>query len=419
MLRFFVKLAIFLAVVGILGGVSYGPAMKYWRLRNKPKWQTVTVVRGDAIRTINTTGRVKPVLSISVGSFVSGPITELHVDFNAEVEKGQLLAEVDPRLFKANVARDEATLATREAEVNRVKAQLQQAINNKERGQLLRQKNEDYLSDREMDALRFECEALEAQLKLAEAAVQQAKANLENSAANLEYTLIKSPEDGVVIDRKIDPGQTLAAAFQTPELFVIAPDLREEVHIFASVDEQDIGLIQRAKDEGRPVTFTVDAYPEDLFEGTIQQIRVSSVEVQNVVTYPVVVSASNPDLKLLPGMTASVSFEVDSAMNVLKVPTSALRFMPEDEKYVREEDRDLLDGSRWKSTNESANETILSAEEKAEAQRKKNERHVWMDDGENLRAVPIVTGISDSKYMVLVSGDLKEGDELVENRERS
>ncbi len=416
MLRFFVKAIIVLAILGTIGGVSYGPATRYWKERNKPKWETAKVVRGDAVRTINTTGRVKPVLSISVGTFVSGPITKLHVEFNDEVKKGQLLAEIDPRLYEANVARDEATLATREADVFRVQAQLQQARNNKARGELLRKKNEDYLSDREMDALTFECDALEAQLNVAKAAVLQAQASLENSAANLEYTLIKSPDDGIVIDRKIDPGQTLAAQFQTPELFIIAPDLRAEVHVFASVDEQDIGLIQKAQDEGRPVTFTVDAYPEDLFEGRIQQIRVSSVELQNVITYPVVVSAANPELKLLPGMTASVSFEVDSESDVLKVPISALRFIPEDEKYVREEDRDLLDGSRWKSTEEESNETVLSASEKAEAQRKKNERHVWVNDGEFLRAVPITTGISDSKYSVLLTGDLEEGEELVKNR---
>ena len=149
------------------------------------------------------------------------------------------------------------------------------------------------------------------------------------SEANLDYTEIRSPVDGIVIDRKIDPGQTVAATFQTPELFIVAPDMRKEMHVFASVDEADIGLIRDAQESGQPVRFTVDAYPDDLFEGKIFQIRKSSTTTQNVVTYPVVVSAPNPDLKLLPGMTASISFQVArDATNVLRIPNAALRFYP-------------------------------------------------------------------------------------------
>ncbi len=412
-MNFLIKFVLFLVVVGTAGALAYGPAMKYWKQRNRPNWETDLVVRGDAVEVIISTGTVRPVLRVSVGSFVSGPIVELNVEFNDTVKAGDVLARIDPRLYAANVARDEAILATREADVERVAAQLQQATNNKRRGESLRGKNKDYISDREMDALRFECDALVAQVKVAEAGVLQARASLENSQANLEYTVIKSPVDGIVIDRLIEPGQTLAAQFQTPELFVVAPDLREQVHVFAAVDESDIGRLQQAKRENRPVTFTVDAHPEDLFTGTIEQIRLSSVDVQSVVTYPVVVSASNPDLKLLPGMTASLSFESNSRVNVLKIPTAALRFYPADIKYVRPEDQKLLDSSRWQSGAEAEEESTLNAKEKTEAERDKNKRHVWVQDGELLRAVAIVTGINESKYTVLESGELQEGDALV------
>ncbi|HBE72064.1 MAG TPA: hypothetical protein DDW52_28330 [Planctomycetaceae bacterium] len=417
-MRFWLKTLIALLVVGGACAAGYQPAMKYWKERNKVQWETAEITAGDAVRTITTSGKIQPVLSVSIGSFVSGPIVELCVDFNDEVKEGDLLAKVDTRLFAANVARDEASLASRQAELARVKAQLQQARNNKLRGDKLREKNENFLSDREMDALTFEAQALEAQLELAQASIRQATAGLENSQANLNFCEIRSPVDGIVIKRLIDPGATLASQFQTPELFIIAPDLREKVHVFASVDEKDIGLLRKAQDEGRPVNFTVSAYEGEVFEGEIEQIRISSDEVQNVVTYPVVVAAKNPDLKLLPGMTATVSFEVETAEDALKIPNAALRFYPENIALVREEDRGLLDGSRWKSTEESEDEGELSAEEKAAAEREKNQRHVWMQDGEQLKAVEIVTGLVGSRFTVMTEGDLSEGDKLVTGQKR-
>jgi len=414
------KIAVVASLIGAAGAIAYRPAAHYWAQRNRVTWETANIEQGDITRYVNSTGTVQPVLSVSIGSFVSGPIVELNVDFNDQVKAGDVLARVDPRLFKANVDRDEATLATRQAELERVEAQLQQALNNYIRGQKLRQTNQDFMSDREMDALVFEVKSLQALRKLAKASIQQSQASLETSRANLNYCEVTAPVDGVVIDRKINPGQTLAAQFQTPELFVIAPDLREKVHVFASVDEADIGLIQTAKAEGRSVTFSVDAHPEEVFAGEIEQIRVSSVAEQSVVTYPVVIAASNPDLKLLPGMTASISFEVATTQNVRKIPNAALRFYPEDVKFVRERDRHLVDGSEWKNTsaagageNEIANRT---AAEKAQAQQKKNQRHVWVVDGELLKAVPITTGLTENRFTELAQGDLEVGAALVTGR---
>jgi HlyD family secretion protein len=361
----------------------------------------------------NATGTVQPVLSVHVGSFVSGPISELFVDFNQKVTEHMLLATIDPRIYKAAVARDSAALKNREAEVDRVKAQLQQAINDEERAKKLYEDNPDFISESELDVYHFNRKSLEAQVAVAETAVEQAQANLQNSEANLGYTEIKSPVDGIVIDRKIDPGQTLAAQFQTPELFIVAKDMDKEMHIFASVDEADIGLIQEAQRRGQTVQFTVDAYPDELFEGKIHQVRMSSTTTQNVVTYPVVVSAPNRDMKLMPGMTAELSFRVDETENVLRVPNPALRFFPQPEQ-VRPEDRKLLDGAEAASDEETGtSEVELSAAEKAEARAKRNRRHVWVAEGDLLRAVEVVTGISDHKHTEIVSGNVSEGMKLV------
>ena len=413
-MRSLAKLTIFLLTLGGLGAVAYQPAIRIWKDRQQVRWETSKVIRGDAIRYVNSTGTVRPVLSVSVGSFVSGPIVELNVDFNDEVKRGDLLAKVDPRLYEANVQRDEANLATREAEVERVEAQLQQALNNFKRGQKLRDQNPDFLSDREMDLLTFEVKSLQAQRKLAKASVLQAVASLANSQANLEYTHITSPIDGVVIDRLIDPGRTLAAQFQTPELFVLAPELRKKVHVFASVDEADIGLIQDAKQKAKPVSFTVDAHPDELFTGEIEEIRLSSVTTDNVVTYPVVIAATNQQLKLLPGMTASISFEVESKQNVLKIPNAALWFYPDVVDQVRPEDRPLLDGSKWSNPDAGDQEqTEQTAVEKISSRREQEKRHVWVQDGPWLRAVEIYTGLADKRFTELLEGDLVEGVSLV------
>jgi HlyD family secretion protein len=405
------RLLIAVVVLGVAGWAVSRPAASYFQERNRPQFRETKVVRRTISAVVNSTGEVKAVLSVSIGSFVSGPITKLHVDFNDRVRKGQLMAEIDPQIYIAAKEGAQAALVTREADVVRVKAVLQQAVNDERRSLALRKQNRDFISQAEIDRFHFNRLQLEAQLKVADAAVQQAQAALNNANANLGYTKITAPVDGIVINRKIDPGQTLAAQFQTPELFIVAPEMDKKMHIFASVDEADIGLIRRAQEEGRPVEFTVDAYPDDLFTGEIEQIRFSSTVTQNVVTYPVVVWASNPDLKLLPGMTATLSFQIEKREAVLCVPNAALRFYP-DAQLVREADRKILDGAEEEAREED--ETAeLSASEKAEASNKRNRRHVWVVDGDKLRAIPVVMGISDSRFTEVVSGELTEGEQLV------
>jgi HlyD family secretion protein len=408
-------------VLGILGAVSWavaGPVAAYMKERRKVTYREAEVTRGRVVAIVNSTGTIKPVRSVAVGSFVSGPIEEIFVDFNDEVKKDQVLAKIDPRIYKATVARDEAILTTRKAEVDRVQAELDRARNDERRSLALRDQDKRFITATELDQFKFNRIALEAQLAVAEANVRQADANLDQSKANEAYTEIKAPADGVIIDRKVDPGQTVAASFQTPELFVMAPEMRKEMRVFASVDEADIGLIREAQRTGQPVRFTVDAYPDDLFAGTIFQIRRNSTTTQNVVTYPVVVSAPNPDLKLLPGMTASISFQVGEKADVVRIPNAALRFYPQREQ-VRPDDRPVLEGvtaAAGKSEDEDERERVeagRSATEKAELKLKRNRRHVWVVDGDFLRPVEVVTGLADGSHTELASGDLKAGQKLV------
>jgi HlyD family secretion protein len=445
-LKFPVKTTIFLAVVGAIGYFSWGPIAKRIEESNKPRWRTSKVVKGTLKQQVSATGTVRPVKKVQIGSFVSGPIVDLFVEFNQEVKQNELLARIDPRLFAANVARDKASLATSMAEVQRSKALLQQARNDERRAIKLREKSPDFIAQSELDRVRFNRMSLEAQLVIAEAAVERARAGLTNSQANLDYCEIRSPEDGMIIDRKVEPGQTLAAQFQTPELFVVGVGMREKMHIFADVDESEIGLIREAADNEEPVSFKVTAYPDVEFEGRIEEVRFSSAELQNVVTYPVVVGCPNPDLKLLPGMTADLSFQIRKREDAIKIPKAAVRFLPSDKSHVREQDQHLLDVKKSDGDDEGqaendesekteegesgeadedapllepAAESAPDSESEPDSDSDDNKkedktlRHVWVVEGELLKAIEIKVGISDSRFWELVSGDLEAGVELV------
>lgn len=411
----FRTLLILLLLTGI-GVAIYFPAAAYWKERNRVRYRLQPVERGDITLFVNATGTVEPVQRVSVGAFVSGPVAELLVDFNDHVVKNQLLARIDPRLYQSMVVRDKALLKTREAEVLRADARLQQAINEEKRSLELRRANPTFVSQTEIDQLQFTRMAQAAELEVTKMAVEQAQANLDNSQANLAYTEIRAPVDGIVIDRKIDAGQTLAAQFQTPELFVVAPQMDATMHIYASVDEADIGLVREAQKKHQSVRFTVDAYPERMFDrGKILEVRFSSTELQNVVTYPVIVETPNEDMQLMPGMTADLSFQIDQHKVVIKIPNAALRFYPPNLKRVHPSDRKILEGADWaastaESTNEIQNQSAL---ERVEIHASRNQRHVWVEAGELLRARPVVVGISDSRFTEMLSGDLKAGDLLV------
>lgn len=399
-------------ILGIIVGVLYGASIpvKAWMMkRAEVRYLTGTVSRGKIETVVNSTGTIKPVLSVSVGAFTSGPIKEVYVDFNSAVKKGQLIALIDPKLALAQLARDQAALEAQEADLNRVEAMLKKSQNDENRAKMLQQVKKDFLSDTDMDTYHFTALQNKALVELGRASIAQAKATLENSKANLDYTKIYSPVDGIVIERKVDPGQTVAAAFQTPEMFIIAPEMDKHMYVNASVDEADIGQIRVAQEHKRPVKFTVDAYMGELFEGTIYQIRKNSTTTQNVVTYPVIIEAPNPELKLLPGMTANISFQIESKENVLRVPIAAFRFIPQPVQ-VRPEDRHLV---VTVATSASENAPKSSASEKADQARKRQHRHVWVQDGPWLKAVPVTLGLMDNQFAEVVSGELKEDQSII------
>lgn len=409
-MRWFLFLTVLVALAG--GAVAgYQPARDYIEAANRPTFRVQRAERGDVTEVINATGTIEPVESVHVGAFVSGTIVTLAADFNNEVEAGDLLAEIDPRLYESNVARDEAALAARKAELQRAEAMLEHAQKDEERAKSTKARSPNSIPDAEIDEVTFSRIAKEAEIEVAEAAVRQAEANLGNSKANLDYTRIVAPVSGIVIDRKIDRGQTVAAQFQTPELFVIAPDMRERVRIFAAVDEADIGRIRASRESGRPLRFTVDAYPGEVFTGEIEQVRLNSDTLQNVVTYPVVLTAANPDLKLLPGMTADISFEIDSRTDVLRIPNAALRFFPKRE-HVREADLPILDGEELLDDLRTSSAGRPDADSRAEAEEDRR-RHIWVEEDGLLRAVAIETGLSDYRSTEVVAGEIDEGTALV------
>ena len=405
-----------LLVTGVLSGIgvaAYYPVKTYFDVRNRTQWRTQSVSKGDIAQTVNSTGKVEPIHRVSVGASVSGPISELFVDYNSKVVAGQLMARIDSRIYKSTVARDQALLQTRLAEVARAEALQQQAINDERRGGELKKGNRDFISEAELDQFRFVRMTRDAELQVSKTNVDQAKAQLDNSLANLGYTDILSPCEGVVIEKKIDIGQTLAAQFQTPEMFVVAPEMDRRMHIYASVDEADIGMIRKAQSDDQVVRFTVDAYPEELFDqGKIVQVRLSSTEQQNVITYPVIVETPNTDLKLLPGMTANLSFQIRKRESIVRVPNAALRFYPARDK-VHPDDRKIIDGVDEQRQVVTDTAKQMSADEKAAATRAQNLRHVWIAEGKFLRGKPVRTGISDNRYTELIGGELSENDELV------
>jgi HlyD family secretion protein len=297
--------------------------------------ETAAIDSGDIKRTVATSGSVRPLITVEVGSQVSGQIQEIYVDFNSLVEKGQLLALIDPQSFESRVLQSRAdfrvassNVVVQQANIDRAQANLRRARLEYERAEPLSKKGT--LSISELDASLAAFESAKADVTMAEAqhvnalaAQDQRKASLESAEIDLERTKIRSPINGVVIERAVDQGQTVAASLSSPVLFNIAQDL-SEIQIEANVDEADIGNVH----EGNEVTFTVDAFPDSEFSGQVNQVRLAPNEANNVVTYTVIITAENPGRKLLPGMTAIVEIVTGKSENVLRVPNDAIRFKP-------------------------------------------------------------------------------------------
>ncbi len=322
--------------------------------RSRLDYETVTVEKGLIRRIVSTSGPVRALVTVSVGSYLSGPVETVTVDFNSEVKPGDVLARLDRRTFAANVAQAEANLLSAQAALTNQKAALIRAeavLRNAERTiarqQSLAEKrfaSEQSLDNavRDRDVAKADIEVAKALIETADAQIVQRKAALEAARVDLERSEIKSPIAGTVISRSVDPGQTVAASFQAPELFKIAQDL-SRIRIEAQVNEADVGSVA----EGNPVTFTVDAYPDREFEGRVTQIRLAATEINNVVTYTVIIEARNDDRHLFPGMTANVRIESARREDVLRVSNDALRFRPRGSEAGSDGERPGSDPDRW------------------------------------------------------------------------
>jgi HlyD family secretion protein len=284
-------------------------------------YKTVLLDRGPVVSTVTATGTVNPLITVQVGSQVTGKIKELYVDFNSVVKKGQLVALIDPALFEARVASARANLKTARGNLAKAQAQLAQRTIELKRMETLRAQQ--FVPQSDLDLARTNHKDATAQVEVTRAQIDQAAAALALAELDLGYTKIYSPEDGIVIARKVDVGQTVVASFQTPQIFLIAKDLTK-MQVIANVSESDIGGVA----EGKEAEFTVDAYPNEPFRGVVSQVRNSPVSIQNVVTYDVVVDVDNRELKLKPGMTANVSVVTATKEDALRVPNAALRFKP-------------------------------------------------------------------------------------------
>ena len=383
------------------------------------KFKTESISRGDIEAVVITTGSLNPVTTVEVGSQVSGRIAKLYVDFNSRVEKGQVVAELDQSLFLTRVQQNQANYESAKASLEKANVTLDN--NKKKYNRALELFEKELISYEEKEAVETQYYNAVADLKSAEAHLEQAESQLESSKVDLAYTVIHSPIDGIVISRNINVGQTVAASFQAPVLFQIANDL-SKMQVECSVDEADIGKIK----EEQHARFTVDAFPDEKFTGMVTQVRYSPEIIQNVVTYTTIVEVDNPEMKLRPGMTATVSIIIGEARNVLKVPNAALRFTP---PLSPEEMGKIMENMREEMIARRRAASPAASEQRREAQgvlsrpqglppggfgpqsdRSKQIPLVWIEEeGGKLRPVLIRTGVTDNSYTEVTRGDLKEG----------
>ena len=488
------------AAVLIAGAVSWW----WWGARGAaPDYRFGKIERGSIVAAVSATGTVNPVTVVQVGSQVSGQLKEVLVDFNSVVKKGQIIARIDPDTFvlkvnqamadleaaRATVLTQRANVAALQAEVSRAKVSMADSEREYQRNKTLFEKN--FVAAAALDKAEFAYRTAQEQVKVTQAQlavgesqvnnvvalVKQRDSALAQSKVDLDRATIRAPVDGIVVKKSVEPGQTVAASLQAPELFVIAQDLRQ-MQVDTSIDESEVGRIR----EGQPATFTVDSFPGRTFRGTVGQVRKAALVVQNVVTYTAVISTSNPNLELFPGMTANVRIVVDTRENALKLPNAALRFRPagaadsrepgaaaaeEESKKgggqqagpaVRERlTKELqLDAGQQAKLEAILNETrdrisAIATEDKGE-RRKQSERlradsrtriaeilnpeqrkryeemtpgragggrgvtsgRIWMlDDSGKPKAVNVRIGLADGTYSELVSGELQEGTQVI------
>ena len=363
------KILIALVIVSLL---FWGIAWAITQYNKTPRYKVRKIKRTTITETVEASGTINPVTTVNIGSQVSGMISAIYVDFNSKVTKGQLLAQIDPSLFQAQVEKAQGDLNSAKANYEKIKAMLIYDKKNYERYKKLYTKRYVAKSDVELAEATYKSDV--AQLDAMSAQIAQANATLQNNLTNLKYTKIISPEDGVVVSRDVDVGQTVAASFQTPTLFMVAQDLTK-MQIEVNVSEADIGRVA----VGQDVDYTLDGYADMTFRGKVSQVRISPTTVNNVVTYNVIVEVDNEDQKLKPGMTANVSIITNRKDDALCVPNDALRFTP----------TEITGGQKYK------------------------EQGIWvMRDRKPVR-VTIKTGAKNNDITEIISKDIKENERVI------
>jgi len=398
-----------LGTVVALGLVAGGAGCK--GSKATVQWETAPVDRGRVVARVTATGTLSALVTVQVGSQVSGRIQQLFVDYNSEVKKGQLIAKIDPQLFTASLEQARANFAAAQGNLAKAKVQAAQAeIDYRRQASLAERK---LVAQADYDLARTNREAAKAQVAVAEGNVQQARAALNQARVNLAYTNIVSPTDGVVISRNVDVGQTVAASLSAPTIFVIAEDLRK-MQVNTSVAEADVGKLEA----GMEATFVVDAYPGERFAGKVRQIRNAAQTVQNVVTYDAVIDVGNAELKLRPGMTANVNFVFAERENVLRVPNAALRFRlgPEVEAVLRApEGKAPAAGSGAEGGPPKAGLAGGGARggRRGAGDQPPDRKTVWVLAGGAPSARQIKVGASDGTRTEVIEGPLAEGEQVI------
>ena len=333
---------------------------------------TVPAKIGTIIETVEASGTVNPVNTVDIGSQVSGMIKDIYVDYNSKVSKGQLLAQIDPSLFQAQVDKAKGDLEAAYSNKAKIQAMLVYDKKNYERYKKLYSKN--YVAKSDLDLAEATYKSDLAQIAAAQGTINQAQATLNNNLTNLKYTKIVSPVDGIVVSRAVDAGQTVAASFQTPTLFQVAQDLTK-MQIEVNVSEADIGKIKKGQD----VEYTLDGYADSVFYGKVSEVRIAPTTISNVVTYTVIVLVDNQDNKMIPGMTANASIITNKSENIICVPTEALKFTPSD----------ITGGKKYK------------------------EQGLWILKNNKPVRITIKTGAKDSERTEIISKEIKENDTVI------
>jgi HlyD family secretion protein len=396
-------------VVVLVGVAGAGTA---WYIRERgdqpTSFRTVSVERGDLMATISSTAVIEPEEVVDVGAQVAGMVKAFGrdprdknkaVDYGTPVDEGTVLAQIDDAVYSTQMHQAQASLENAQALLLQSKTKQELSKKNWDRMQNLKQKN--VATQADYDTAFADFETSRPAVAASEAAVAQAKANLELAQINLAYTTIKSPVKGVIVDRRVNVGQTVVASLNAPSLFLIAKDLKR-LQLWASVNEADIGQIH----PDQPVRFTVDAYPHKRFQGVVSQIRLNANMTQNVVTYTVVVTTDNTSGQLLPYMTANVQFEIAHRENTLLVPTSALRWRPQPAQIVAD--------AREAHSNSTQRDGSGSGQPSKKGGKAKREQPVlWIDDNGFARPIDVQTGLSDGTKMEITSGDVNESTQVI------